>query len=79
MRKGVLFLVGEMLLIFWIVMVSFIMSHWEKYNTGVLYLPWAYDLSQVVSAALLLTTETMLQKSVAIPNVFNVKKAYFVA
>jgi ethanolaminephosphotransferase len=22
-------------------------SHWEKYNTGVLYLPWAYDLSMV--------------------------------
>lgn len=23
-------------------------SHWEKYNTGVLFLPWGYDLSQVV-------------------------------
>lgn len=29
-------------------MVAFVISHWEKYNTGVLYLPWAYDLSQVV-------------------------------
>ena len=31
------------------IMVMFIASHWEKYNTGVLYLPWAYDLSQLVS------------------------------
>ncbi|XP_067931973.1 ethanolaminephosphotransferase 1-like [Watersipora subatra] len=26
---------------------TFIFSHWEKYNTGVLYLPWAYDLALV--------------------------------
>lgn len=26
----------------------FILSHWEKYNTGILYLPWGYDLSQMV-------------------------------
>ena len=31
------------------VMLTFIISHWEKYNTGVLYLPWAYDVSQIVS------------------------------
>lgn len=31
------------------VMVMFIASHWEKYNTGVLYLPWCYDISQLVS------------------------------
>lgn len=35
--------------ILWLIMVSFIISHWEKYNTGVLFLPWSYDLSQVVS------------------------------
>lgn len=29
------------------VMFSFILSHWEKYNTGILFLPWTYDLSQV--------------------------------
>ena len=29
--------------------VCFIMSHWEKYNTGILFLPWGYDISQVVS------------------------------
>ena len=29
--------------------ITFIVSHWEKYNTGVLYLPWGYDISQIVS------------------------------
>lgn len=29
------------------VMVTFIFSHWEKYNTGILYLPWSYDMSQL--------------------------------
>jgi len=37
-------------------MVAFVISHWEKYNTGVLYLPWAYDLSQVVLAIVYLVT-----------------------
>ncbi|KAH7973986.1 hypothetical protein HPB49_008269 [Dermacentor silvarum] len=27
----------------------FILSHWEKYNTGILYLPWGYDISQMPS------------------------------
>uniref|UniRef100_A0A8C3IA01 Ethanolaminephosphotransferase 1 n=1 Tax=Chrysemys picta bellii TaxID=8478 RepID=A0A8C3IA01_CHRPI len=31
-----------------IVLLNFMFSHWEKYNTGVLFLPWGYDLSQVV-------------------------------
>ncbi len=30
------------------VLVTFVFSHWEKYNTGVMYLPWSYDLSQLV-------------------------------
>ncbi|XP_064605511.1 ethanolaminephosphotransferase 1-like [Liolophura sinensis] len=29
------------------VMLCFSLSHWEKYNTGVLYLPWGYDISQI--------------------------------
>uniref|UniRef100_A0A3B3DVR3 Ethanolaminephosphotransferase 1 n=1 Tax=Oryzias melastigma TaxID=30732 RepID=A0A3B3DVR3_ORYME len=33
--------------ILWVVLFSFILSHWEKYNTGVLFLPWGYDISQV--------------------------------
>lgn len=32
-----------------IVLFNFMCSHWEKYNTGVLFLPWGYDISQVVS------------------------------
>ena len=28
---------------------TFINTHWEKYNTKVLYLPWAYDISMLVS------------------------------
>lgn len=37
-------------LLLWVVLFSFILSHWEKYNTGILFLPWGYDISQVVSA-----------------------------
>lgn len=37
-------------------MVAFVISHWEKYNTGILYLPWAYDLSQIVLALVYLIT-----------------------
>lgn len=35
--------------ILWVVLFSFILSHWEKYNTGILFLPWGYDISQVVN------------------------------
>ena len=31
------------------IMVCFVASHWEKYNTGVLFLPWGYDIGQIVS------------------------------
>lgn len=31
------------------VFISFYLAHWEKYNTGVLYLPWSYDFSMMVS------------------------------
>ena len=27
---------------------GFFVSHWEKYITGVMYLPWLYDVLQVV-------------------------------
>lgn len=37
-------------LLLWVVLFSFILSHWEKYNTGILFLPWGYDISQVVSS-----------------------------
>ena len=34
------------------ILLSFYFSHWEKYITGTLYLPWFYDFSQTVSGAL---------------------------
>lgn len=36
--------------VLWMLMTCFLLSHWEKYNTGVLYLPWSYDFSQVAMA-----------------------------
>lgn len=38
----------DMYYVLWVIMASFIISHWEKYNTGVLFLPWSYDLCQIV-------------------------------
>ena len=32
-----------------VVLITFLSSHWEKYNTGILYLPWGYDVSQLVT------------------------------
>lgn len=37
----------RMLYVFWAVFLTFYITHWEKYNTGILYLPWSYDVSQV--------------------------------
>lgn len=33
-----------------VILIGFYMAHWEKYITGVLFLPWAYDFSQLVSS-----------------------------
>lgn len=37
----------RVLFIFWTVFLTFFLSHWEKYNTGILYLPWSYDITQI--------------------------------
>lgn len=39
----------RMYLVCWHVFLCFFLSHWEKYNTGVLFLPWGYDVSMWVS------------------------------
>ena len=39
----------EVLFILYVILGAFWIAHWEKYNTSVLFLPWAYDLSQIVS------------------------------
>ncbi|XP_050356178.1 ethanolaminephosphotransferase 1-like isoform X1 [Nymphalis io] len=36
------------------IVLNFYVSHWEKYNTGTLYLPWGYDLSMWASSLLFL-------------------------
>lgn len=38
----------RMYFILWNVFGNFYLSHWEKYNTGVLFLPWSYDASMLV-------------------------------
>jgi len=38
------------LYIFMGVMFTFFCSHWEKYITGSLFLPWGYDVSQLVGS-----------------------------
>ncbi|XP_071964770.1 ethanolaminephosphotransferase 1-like [Antedon mediterranea] len=42
--------------ILWNIVGVFTISHWEKYNTGVLFLPWGYDISQLSLAAVYLAT-----------------------
>ncbi|XP_078069172.1 ethanolaminephosphotransferase 1 [Mustelus asterias] len=42
--------------ILWVVLFSFILSHWEKYNTGILFLPWGYDISQVTISVVYIIT-----------------------
>ncbi|XP_029447100.1 ethanolaminephosphotransferase 1-like [Rhinatrema bivittatum] len=39
-----------------VILFTFMLSHWEKYNTGVLFLPWAYDASQVTLTVVYLLT-----------------------
>ncbi|XP_004922523.2 ethanolaminephosphotransferase 1-like [Bombyx mandarina] len=35
--------------VMWNLLLNFYLSHWEKYNTGVLFLPWGYDFSMWAS------------------------------
>ncbi|KAL9980865.1 hypothetical protein ACROYT_G009504 [Oculina patagonica] len=37
-------------------LAGFYMAHWEKYNTGTLFLPWTYDASQIAIAFVYLLT-----------------------
>ena|SRR6218665_1188971 len=46
----------HMLFICWSIFITFYLSHWEKYNTGILYLPWSYDASQIGLFTLYLMT-----------------------
>lgn len=46
----------RVLFIFWTIFITFYGSHWEKYNTGILYLPWSYDATQLALSVLYLVT-----------------------
>lgn len=48
--------VSSMYGILWLILMCFIVSHWEKYNTGILFLPWSYDLSQIGMTVLFFAT-----------------------
>ncbi|XP_048364358.1 ethanolaminephosphotransferase 1-like [Sphaerodactylus townsendi] len=48
--------VSTMYLSLIVLLLNFMFSHWEKYNTGVLFLPWGYDISQVVTVGMYLLT-----------------------
>uniref|UniRef100_A0A8C5I0E7 Ethanolaminephosphotransferase 1 n=1 Tax=Gouania willdenowi TaxID=441366 RepID=A0A8C5I0E7_GOUWI len=48
--------VATLYYILWVVLFSFILSHWEKYNTGILFLPWGYDISQVTISVVYVVT-----------------------
>ena len=45
--KGTLYDTDGLFWILWALLVSFYLCHMEKYMTGVLFLPWAYDISQI--------------------------------
>lgn len=46
----------EIVILFIVVLFGFYVAHWEKYTTSILYLPWAYDVSQIfLSGSYLLT------------------------
>uniref|UniRef100_U5EUB6 Putative sn-12-diacylglycerol ethanolamine-and cholinephosphotransferase n=1 Tax=Corethrella appendiculata TaxID=1370023 RepID=U5EUB6_9DIPT len=48
----------RMYYIMWTIFFNFYLSHWEKYNTGVLYLPWGYDLGMWGCVIMYLVTWT---------------------
>uniref|UniRef100_A0A4W4DZ23 Ethanolaminephosphotransferase 1 n=1 Tax=Electrophorus electricus TaxID=8005 RepID=A0A4W4DZ23_ELEEL len=56
----------------WVVLFSFILSHWEKYNTGVLFLPWGYDLSQVTISIVYIITAVVGVETWYEPVIWNI-------
>ncbi|XP_046962744.1 ethanolaminephosphotransferase 1-like [Vanessa cardui] len=42
--------------VIWNIFLNFYLTHWEKYNTGVMFLPWGYDFTMIGSCILLLVT-----------------------
>ncbi|KAJ2940880.1 hypothetical protein O0L34_g10140 [Tuta absoluta] len=46
----------RMYYVMWNILLNFYLSHWEKYNTGVLFLPWGYDFSMWASTFIFMLT-----------------------
>lgn len=44
----------DMFVSLWMLQLVFYVAHWEKFVTGVLYLPWTYDLSMIALMGLYL-------------------------
>ncbi|CAG9119640.1 unnamed protein product [Plutella xylostella] len=51
----------------WNVFFNFYFTHWEKYNTGVMFLPWGYDFTMIGSCILLLVTSIIGPKAWHVP------------
>ena len=47
---------------------TFLSSHWEKYNTGILFLPWGYDVSQLVGVFKIFS----FRRNLFVPSFFSV-------
>lgn len=71
----------ELVFVIYFTLFAFYIAHWEKYTTSVLYLPWAYDFSQIwLTSAYLFTflygldiwKITFLDGTVNIPSIFKV-------
>ncbi|CAF3337005.1 unnamed protein product [Rotaria socialis] len=62
--------------------IPFIDTHWEKYNTKILYLPWAYDISMLLMTATYLLafffTPAIFRFDVPIINVSFARVAQYV-
>lgn len=60
----------RMYFILWNIFINFYLSHWEKYNTGVLFLPWGYDASMLVSLSYSTSTRAYLYSYISRINVY---------
>jgi ethanolaminephosphotransferase len=68
--------VMQMYLAIWMILFTFLISHWEKYNTGVLFLPWSYDIAQIVSSEIQITIIFFLRAEFPIFFCFQVSDGF---
>ncbi|XP_031328777.1 ethanolaminephosphotransferase 1-like isoform X2 [Photinus pyralis] len=46
----------HMYFLLWNILINFHLCHWEKYNTGVLFLPWGYDITMCITVIMFIIT-----------------------